>query len=288
MICHICFRPPNSRRPFYCPTCARSQLYQLRVENAGVLLERSSIGQQIEDAVAKGTSQEESREPDKTLRLEEGASRRCALQAATTRQAESAARTRALNERVKSLRADIKNKQTDISQRKAVLSRRRSDAESAKYQLAEREAATLANIENNTKRTDHLWHSLHSKTAEARIFLCREAANLYGLRQKVVDKDKEGGPREIYMIGGVPIVDLREMSGKLPQPFFDYYEDINMDALHRCSANTHIHVPRQRCPPPRACLALFVSEAPGGNHTSSSEFSYGSNLCTFWVLYFDR
>lgn len=222
MHCHICFRPLNSRLPFCCPTCARSQLYQLRIENARVLLEKGSIGQQIEDAIARGDSREGATEPDKVPpRLEDGASRRWALQVATSRQAESAARARSLNDRVKSLRAEIKNKQTDISQRKAILSRRRSDAESAKYQLTEREDAILAGIQNNAKRTDHLWHSLHSKTAEARIFLCREAANLYGLGRKVMDKD--GSPKEIYVIGGVPIVDLREMNSRLPLVFLGCY-----------------------------------------------------------------
>lgn len=214
MICHICSRAPNSRLPFYCPTCARNHLYQLRVENARILLEKESVGQQIEDAVVHGASQEESTEPDKATGLQDDASRRWALQVANTRQAESDTRTKALNERIKALKTEIKNKQTEVSERKAVLSRRQSDAESAKYQLAEREAATLAGIQNNTKRTDHLWHSLHSKTAEARIFLCREAASLYGLRQKTLEKD--GCPKEIYIIGGMPILDLREMNGKLP------------------------------------------------------------------------
>lgn len=213
MTCHICSRAPSSRLPFYCPTCARNQLYQLRVENARVLLEKESIGQQVEDAIAHGSSHEQTVEPDKQpLRLQDDASRRWALQVATTRQAESATRTKALNERIKALKSEIKDKQTEVSQQKAVLSRQRSDAESAKYQLAEREAATLAGVQNNTKRTDHLWHSLHSKTAEARIYLCREAANLYGLQQMI--KEKDGRPRESYVIGGVPLLDLREMNGK--------------------------------------------------------------------------
>lgn len=252
-----------------------------------MLLEKGSIGQQIEDGIAHGDSRGKATEPNKAPpTIEDGAPRRWALQVATNRQAESAARKRALNDRVKSLRAEIKNKQTDISQRKAILSRRRSDAESAKYQLIEREDAMLAGIHNNTKRTDHLWHSLHSKTAEARIFLCREAANLYGLGRKVVNKD--GGTKVIYIIGGVPIVDLREMNGRLLLFSPDYYEYANMSPLYRCSINADIHGPRQRSPPSRACVALFISETPCGNHPSSSKPSYNGDLCTFWVLYFDR
>jgi hypothetical protein len=91
------------------------------------------------------------------------------------------------------------------------LSRRRSDVESAQYQLEEREAVTLTGIQNTSKRTEHLWHSLHSKTAEARIFLCREAAHLYGLRQKT---SRRNDARVSYMLGGISMVDLRDMNGK--------------------------------------------------------------------------
>ncbi|KAL4927930.1 putative ZIP family zinc transporter [Aspergillus undulatus] len=75
-----------------------------------------------------------------------------------------------------------------------------------------RETGVLNNIRHNIKRTDHAWHSNHTKTAEARIFLCREAASIYGLRQKV--RKTDNGLKEIYTIGGVSILDLREMNGK--------------------------------------------------------------------------
>ncbi|KAL4784287.1 UV radiation resistance protein and autophagy-related subunit 14-domain-containing protein [Aspergillus varians] len=71
----------------------------------------------------------------------------------------------------------------------------------------------LNGIRNSIKRTDHLWHSSHIKTAEARIFLCREAASLYGLRQKV--RKRDNGLKETYTIGGISILDLREMNGNI-------------------------------------------------------------------------
>ncbi|KAL2814741.1 UV radiation resistance protein and autophagy-related subunit 14-domain-containing protein [Aspergillus granulosus] len=76
------------------------------------------------------------------------------------------------------------------------------------------DGGTLTGIQNNHKRTDHLWNSLHTKTAEARIFLCREVASLYGLRQKV--RKRDNGLKESYMIGGVNIFDLRDMNGAAP------------------------------------------------------------------------
>ncbi|GAM38789.1 hypothetical protein TCE0_033f09811 [Talaromyces pinophilus] len=116
---------------------------------------------------------------------------------------------------VETLRAENEQRKAQIRQMKLLLKQRRSDAESANFQLADRRNAALANIQNGIKRTEHLWHSLHNKTAESRIFLCREAAFLYGLRQEV--GKREGGRKsEKYYIGGVQIIDLRSLNGASP------------------------------------------------------------------------
>ncbi|GLA98796.1 hypothetical protein AtubIFM57143_007093 [Aspergillus tubingensis] len=203
MSCHTCFRAPASRTRFFCPTCARSQLYQLRVENARVLLEKQSIGEHIQARVNPETTQAEwSGEIKETaIAYQNGLSAKRSLQMIAKGEAESCERLRLLGDQLENLTAEIKDKRLEISQRRLALARRHSDSESAQYQLGEREAAILANIQNNTKRTDHLWHSLHSKTAEARIFLCREAANLYGLQRKT--RSKEGLSQEVYTMGGV-------------------------------------------------------------------------------------
>ena len=210
MSCHVCSRAPNSRLPFCCATCARSHLYQLRIEHARVLLENESIGKQIENA-AHGKAQDGFGESDKEAvgSNTEG----WAIQTSANSQTESSTRTKALRSHIETLAAEIKDKKLDISQRRLTLTRRKSDADSAKYQLMEREAAVLTAIQNSTKRTDHLWNTLHNKTAEARIFLCREAANIYGLRQK--NRRVNGDLKETYVLGGMSIIDLRDMNGKL-------------------------------------------------------------------------
>lgn len=212
MSCHVCSRTNSLRLPFYCPTCARSQLYLLRYENARVLLEKDAVGREIEAAVAGNTMQNEGKEAARTH--EGGGSKqnpRWTIQAAQTEQARSSERTKAILAQTELLKNEIKEKRGEINQRASILKQRRSDAESANYQLAERRDSALSNIQNSIKRTEHLWHSLHSKTAESRIFLCREAASIYGLRQKLRKRNNE--ITESYVIGGVPIVDLREMNG---------------------------------------------------------------------------
>jgi hypothetical protein len=195
-----------------CPTCARNLLYRLRLENTQILLEKEALGRQVEAFLSLDGSQTQSATTTGNRpQTDYESSQRWALQAISSQQAASSVRREDINRQIEALKEGIRAKKGHISERKAALSRRRSDVESAQYQLEEREAATLTGIQNTTKRTEHLWHSLHSKTAEARIFLCREAAHLYGLRQKT---SRRNDARVGYVLGGISMVDLRDMNGK--------------------------------------------------------------------------
>lgn len=59
---------------------------------------------------------------------------------------------------------------------------------------------TVTVVQRDTRRINSKWKTLHTRTAEARSYLCREAATLYGLRQK-----RRRSGRTDYSIGGVPI-----------------------------------------------------------------------------------
>ncbi|KAL2828872.1 UV radiation resistance protein and autophagy-related subunit 14-domain-containing protein [Aspergillus pseudoustus] len=218
MSCDICARAQTSRLRLICPTCARNSLYQLRLDSANVLLDKEYLGQQIKDAVTSSSNlnaDDPHTERGKYVDVPGNRSSNLwALRSIGNKQAQSFGRTKTLAAQIESLSSEIQDRNVDISKRRLELARRRSDSESAKYQLTEREAGALTSIQNNHKRTDHLWNSLHTKTAEARIFLCREVASLYGLRQKV--KKRDNGLKESYMIGGVNIFDLRDMNGAAP------------------------------------------------------------------------
>ncbi|KAF5863400.1 hypothetical protein ETB97_010158 [Aspergillus alliaceus] len=193
MSCHVCSRAPTSRLRYLCPTCARNQLYQLRIETARVLLEKESLEHQIDNAVSSINTFEVPFDQSGAgnSRIQDEDHRVWVMQTIANEKAKSSTRTKTLASQIETLQLEIRDKQRHISERKLTLARRRSDAGSAKYQLVDREAATLSSIQNNAKRTDHLWNSLHSKTAEARIFLCREAAYLYNLRQRLRKKDDD-------------------------------------------------------------------------------------------------
>jgi hypothetical protein len=122
----------------------------------------------------------------------------------------SLAKRELVSHQLEALKIEVEAKKAKIAKQKEVLARRRSDAESANFQLEERETGILAGVQNTSKRVEHVWHSLHSKTAESRIYLCREVANTYGLRKAT----KKGQGRETYVLGCGFIVDLRDMNGK--------------------------------------------------------------------------
>jgi hypothetical protein len=68
---------------------------------------------------------------------------------------------------------------------------------------------STALCQRDIKRLNQKWKALYTRTAEARSFLCREAAMLYGLRQKW---GKDGKLR--HMIGGVTIPNfLQDLNG---------------------------------------------------------------------------
>ncbi|KAJ5753859.1 uncharacterized protein N7511_008012 [Penicillium nucicola] len=222
MGCSICSCAPHSRLALHCPTCARNQLYQLRIETTRVLLEKEAFGRQIENSVTSAGSSTQVESQQESLNPKKIGSPHWDLQAISSRHSESLAKRELLSEQLEALKSDIRAKKAEILERKELLARRRSDAESAMYQLEDRENAIVTGIQNTSKRTEHVWHSLHSRTAESRIYLCREVANLYGLRKK----PKKGQAREIYVLGGGSIIDLRDMNGVPPEQISTSFSNI--------------------------------------------------------------
>jgi hypothetical protein len=268
MSCHVCSRPASSRLPFYCSTCVLNKLYLLRYENARVLLEKDAVGREIELAVGHSDVKEIPRDADDG---ESQQNLRWKVQAAQTEQARSSDRIQMIRARTEALKAEIRDKKADVKQRTVVLEQRRSDAESANYQLAERRDSALSNIQNSIKRTEHLWHSLHNKTAESRIFLCREAANLYGLRQKLRKRDKV--IVESYVIGGVPIMDLRDLNGTNHHGF-----GLKGTDPKRRYTLSDINGVLEHCPSTHTRVPLSFSQAPCRIDTAPSELSNADDI----------
>lgn len=208
MQCDICLRSPSNRLPFNCITCARNVLYEPRIQLAQTLLQSEAIGKDVEShmvaepVTSKKKAATKSPESSSTWTLEQTLGEQVA----------STERTQDILSHVEALRNENDVMKNEVAKRKAKLIRRHSDLKSAKDALTQREAVAIDPVEKGLRRMELRWDAMHTKTAESRVFLCREAAQLYGLQQR---KRKRSGPgRDVYLIGGVPIADLRDLNSK--------------------------------------------------------------------------
>ncbi len=276
MQCDICARHHGQQLPFQCPTCARSALYGLRVQLGQALLDNNSFVRQINPMIAAATRATSPSSP-----ATRGSKSRLAIEEASARAERAAERTKDISNHIEILRKEIEDSKADIAKRKAALAQRRSDASSATHNLKARRAATLETVEKGTKKLEYRWNSLHAKTVEARVFLCREAANLYHLRQR--RRKKGGSVREDYTIGGVGIVDLRDLNSMSPLGVFSTCIQPILIPF-RCITRPNNRLPNLPNLPPPPNIALPPPPAPRRNPPPAKGLPPPNNLLPHLIL----
>ena len=213
MECDICGRSPSAKLAFHCPTCARTALYALRIEQATIALEKESMGRKVEAVVTNGATA-----PRENISLS-GAiidTAECGKTYEAERmQAETASleeRVGLIAERAQKLRDEMEEHRANIAKMKARIRQRKSDAESAKYKLEERSAKELEVVQSAIRRRNRNWGMDHDVFVADRRFFCTTAAKVAGLKR---GKKTEGGRKfEVFVIGShTPIFDLRDLNG---------------------------------------------------------------------------
>lgn len=212
MQCSICSRSHSFKLPFHCPGCARYSLYDLRTEHAKALLRREASDRDVEKIVSKPWQDENNKgfparnvpsvpntrwDTEELSFISKGIDDNC----------------RDLRVQAEILRKDIENARAEVSKLKSSLNDRRAKFASVTHNLSARRKSMLESVERSTKRTVYRSDQQHLRTAESRIFLCREAAKLYDLRQR--RRRKGNTVKEEYLIGGIGIVDLRDLNSTL-------------------------------------------------------------------------
>ncbi|MCJ1387466.1 hypothetical protein MMC18_000309 [Xylographa bjoerkii] len=205
--CQVCRRPGTNALSLNCPTCARNALYEPRLQHVQSLLSKEALGREVEQALTAGTD---------SKRIQNGAhpSARIAYDISTSQLSEVVERTNTVLSHAEVLQEQTKQVRLDLAKRKAAQDKCRTALTAAKRDLAEEEAKATEPVEKAITMTNHTWNTLHAETVKSRIFLCREVASLYGLQQKKRRKGVSG--RDTYLIGGVPIVDIRDINNADP------------------------------------------------------------------------
>ena len=175
---------------------------------AQTLLRTESLGKEVEQVVV-GTPGKDRARSSAGIRTSDPNST-WTVHRAGSEQVISENQTQSVLSHVEALREETQQIKSEIAARKARLLRRLAEFNSAKQELSQSQASAVEPVDKSIKRTEHRWEVMHNKTAESRLFLCREVALLYGLQQR---KRKKGGlGRDVYFIGGVPIADLRDLN----------------------------------------------------------------------------
>lgn len=261
MQCSICSRSHTPKLPFRCPACARQDLYDLRIQNAKALLSRESASHTVEDVVCN-TGRQGTKEAAAVPH------RKWELQRISLEMRNSGIRRKEVQARSEVLRKEIEKARAEISKQKAKLDRRQADFSSATHNLVARRASSLDSVQKSIKRTVHRSELQHQRTAQSRVFLCREAANLLTLRQR---RRKKGNViRDEYTVGGVGIVDLKHLNSA--SPLFSVECSISMPKSHpRCIAGADNNVLDQYFSLTRSDLPLPWPPTPRRDHPAASK-----------------
>lgn len=215
MQCDICSRTESSKLSFCCTTCARNSLYEPRLKNIQTLLEKEKLDRQVQATTGGPSSRATTGAVVKDRRSgarPDQIAHQWAFEQAVDKSVRLEDRTHEVLGHVDFLRKEIQAGKADITRRRAYLAQRRSQVAAATDGLTERRAVVLESLSKNTRNTEKSWNGMHRDIVNARIFLCTEAAKLYGLRQR---RRKRGGSiRDEYTIGGLAIVDLRDLNSK--------------------------------------------------------------------------
>lgn len=280
MQCDICRRSPSERLPFHCTICARNAVYESRIRIAQMLLENEAASTAVERKIGTKNTAAGRSEPPPDKKSQE-TSLAWTIKQANADRAISTEKTEQILTHVKALQKQTETIKAEIARRKASVSQRKKDLQSSREELAVREATALEPFERGVKRIQHRWDAMHAKTLESRVFLCREAANLYGLQRRKTKKEVTGG--YAYFIGGTAIPDLRDLDSKGFGMFSSTHGRSLTHARRLSNSSDYVyHAPRPSCSP---SLTLSFSSSPGRDHPRPPRLSFAHRLLSRSLIF---
>ncbi|KAI0405912.1 hypothetical protein F4802DRAFT_561196 [Xylaria palmicola] len=205
MNCDICQRASHPKRlPFLCAVDARNELYEGRVANANVLIEKEAI----ETRVNKLLADDDASPGSPTRRPSRVYMENCASEESKAR--EKTARIIASADR---LRDEVAAAKKEIEERRAAIARKKSDIATVSQGVLARRNREMDEAKKAIKMTKYNWDREYEAMTQYKAALCMEVAKLYRL-QRV----RRGNPvRFEYKIGGIDIVDLQNMNSVQPE-----------------------------------------------------------------------
>lgn len=202
-------RPSSSELPLYCPSCVRAGLYEPRIRNAKILLEKEKLTSQIEH-ITSLNNQEIEKAQAKNLNQNDLANKRWPIESNNIRKSQAKDRTKEIKDHSQILRDEIRAVREEIAKRKATVWKKRAERDTLLSPVPGQQNGRSEKLKEEIEKSKQSWDAAYKKALETRGFLCREAAHLYGLKR---GKRLRGGVmRDHYTIGGIPVIDLKDIN----------------------------------------------------------------------------
>lgn len=214
--CSICSATSSGNTDFCCPACARASLYPLRIGHAKTLLSKETLGRQIQIVIGGSYNEREGLAIASagSVIVQEG-SKQFQHELNLVETIESRERIDRIVQQSKSLKAQIEEYKNTIAAKKVTVASRQSEIRSAGVTLSTVRTNATVPLKKTIRKINHRHDALYGHLVSARVYLCAEAAALLGLRErKGVSAD--GKAVENYVLGGAPLVDLRDLNNYTP------------------------------------------------------------------------
>ncbi|KEQ77156.1 hypothetical protein M436DRAFT_38292 [Aureobasidium namibiae CBS 147.97] len=217
MECAICSAVFPSHGQPTCISCARSLVYQARLDRLADLLNIESLSKQVHSVISPLSGFSSSCSPSNSQVVDITESAKKHVHAHILRESQAThLRCTIINEQINLLRKQMEQarrdnalRHLDIKQRHAEIKRERTEMTSRVPQLLEPLHATI-------RRSQRRLDKVQARTLEGRTKLCQETARLAGLQQKR-RRMPDGSIVHDYAIGGISILDLRQINSAQPQ-----------------------------------------------------------------------
>ncbi|EWC45227.1 hypothetical protein DRE_05954 [Drechslerella stenobrocha 248] len=181
--CQICERQLPK---LTCRDCVREKLYPLRYESISVIMGNKALEEAVEHGASNATE--------------------CGRHMSAASEKQALENTIAgVNDRLAELRTDLERHRKYLANLRSENDRRRQLLKETRNVLAHNRDISVEKVRKDIRLTTTKWNTLYERTAESRVFLCREIAGLKLLRQRRRKKAVE------YMLNSVVVPDIRHI-----------------------------------------------------------------------------
>jgi hypothetical protein len=217
MECAVCSAVFPSHGQPTCVSCARALVYQARLDRLADLLNIETLRKQVNSVISPPSNFSLSSSPSSSevVEITESAKKHAHAQVLRESQA-TRLRCTIINEQVNQLRQQMEQARRDNASRQLVIKQRHAEIVRERAEMTSRVPQLLEPLHATIRRSQRRLDKVQARTLEGRTKLCQETARLAGLQQKR-RRMPDGSIVYDYAIGGISIIDLRQLNAVQPQ-----------------------------------------------------------------------